>query len=209
MLNNNHREMKTVVETFVIEETAELIYDNEKLDQWNQLKEELGLTGQQNILKVGKSPVPFQPATKTQMEIIDVLCPKKDDIKSYNLSPIPLEVLELVSLSVKEGYFDKICIHYDAVTPDPFAIGYRWKDEEDKAKGYNWNMQPYLIAKWGDVKQSWDTLKERAASRWLSEESASLVEKLKETQRKIEDIRLTCLKKFGENSETVNLELPF
>lgn len=209
MLNQNHKDMKTVVETFIIEETAELIYDNEKLEKWNQLKSELGLVGQDDILRVDKSPVPFQPATKIQMQIIEVLCPKKDLIEAYRNTPIPLEVLELVSLSVKEGYFEKIHIHYDAVTPDPFAIGYRYKDEDDRAKGYTWNMQPYLIAKWGDVKQSWDTLKERAASRWISEEAARLKEKLRETQRSIEDLRLTCLNKFGENSETVNVELPF
>ena len=37
MLKNNSEEMKTVVEPFVIEETQELIYDNEKLNQWNKL----------------------------------------------------------------------------------------------------------------------------------------------------------------------------
>jgi len=29
MLENNSKEMATIVETFIIEETAELIYDNE------------------------------------------------------------------------------------------------------------------------------------------------------------------------------------
>ena len=46
----NHPAMKTVVETFVIEETQELIYDNEKLDKWNKYVEELGLTGQTKII---------------------------------------------------------------------------------------------------------------------------------------------------------------
>ena len=35
-LSKNSEEMKTVVETFVIEETAPLIYDNDKLEKWNQ-----------------------------------------------------------------------------------------------------------------------------------------------------------------------------
>jgi len=48
-LSNNSNEMKTVVETFVVEETASLIYDNEQLDNWNSIVEELGLKGQASI----------------------------------------------------------------------------------------------------------------------------------------------------------------
>ncbi|MFA5234148.1 MAG: hypothetical protein WC390_07095 [Sulfurimonas sp.] len=44
-LNKNSNEMKTIVETFIIEETAELIYDNDKLDKWNELVDTLGLQG--------------------------------------------------------------------------------------------------------------------------------------------------------------------
>ena len=40
-LQNNSSEMKTVVETFIIEETADLIYDNEQLDKWNELVDKL------------------------------------------------------------------------------------------------------------------------------------------------------------------------
>jgi len=44
-MKNNSKEMKTVVETFLMEETVELTYDQEKLDKWNGLVEELGLLG--------------------------------------------------------------------------------------------------------------------------------------------------------------------
>lgn len=42
----NSADTKTIVETFVIEETQELIYDNEKLDNWNTMVKDLGLNGQ-------------------------------------------------------------------------------------------------------------------------------------------------------------------
>jgi hypothetical protein len=55
---NNHESMKTIVETFLIEETIDLIYDNEQLDKWNKHVQELGLIGQTKIVQTDKSPIP-------------------------------------------------------------------------------------------------------------------------------------------------------
>ena len=46
------------------------------------------------------------------------------EFKSYDKTPIPLEVLKQINFSVKENHFSKIEIWYDDKTPDPFAIGY-------------------------------------------------------------------------------------
>ena len=59
-LNKNSKEMKTVVETFLMEETVELTYDQEKLNKWNDLVSELGLEGQERIVEPTKSPIPFK-----------------------------------------------------------------------------------------------------------------------------------------------------
>src|SRR3990172_5340051 len=107
-LQNNSNEMKTTVETFVIEETAMLIYDNEKLDKWNQRIKELGFTGQQQICKPDKSPIPFMHLKHSLVNIFECLCPVKVPAKEYAVSPIPLEILDLISLSEKEGYFNAI-----------------------------------------------------------------------------------------------------
>ena len=55
LLNNNSNEMKTIVETYIIEETESLIYDNETLDKWNNYVDSLGLEGQTKI-KTPKNP---------------------------------------------------------------------------------------------------------------------------------------------------------
>lgn len=55
--------------------------------------------------------------------ICEQLCPRKEDVKKYNVTPIPVEILELISLSNKEKYFSRVEIWYDEKTPDPFAIG--------------------------------------------------------------------------------------
>ena len=142
-LNKNSEEMKTVVETFVMEETAELIYDDEKLTKWKSLVQELGLSGQESVHQPEKSPIPYMFMNQNLINISETLCPRKEDYKDYNVTPIPLEILEHISLSVNEGYFEKIEIWYDDKTKDPFAIGKntewkiadiddKWKDHEDK-----------------------------------------------------------------------------
>lgn len=169
-LNNNSKEMKTVVETFVIEETAELIYDNEKLDKWNELVNKLELKGQKSVVKPEKSPVPYMFMNSNLRNIASTLCPRQVDYKDYDATPIPLEILEHISLSVNEEYFTKIEIWYDDKSKDPFAIGVRetyklvdvndrWKDHNDKttfttesaAKAYVEAMG--LIA---DIRNTWD-----------------------------------------------------
>jgi hypothetical protein len=111
-IKNNSESMKTVVETFLIEENVELIYDNEKLEKWNNLVTELGLEGQSNLAKPDKSPVPFMNMKKSLINVFSILCPVKVGIKKFNVTPIPVEILDLVSLSEKEQYFSEIEIWY-------------------------------------------------------------------------------------------------
>ena len=137
---NNSKEMKTVVETFVMEETAELIYDNEKLTKWKQLVQDLGLSGQESVHQEHKSPIPYMFMNQNLKNVAQTLCPRQENYKDYNATPIPLEILEHISLSVSEEYFERIEIWYDDKTKDPFAIGINeeWKlgDIEDKWKNH-------------------------------------------------------------------------
>ena len=122
-IKNNSESMKTIVETFLIEENVELIYDNEKLEKWNSLVVQLGLEGQANITKPDKSPIPFMHMKRSLIAMFNVLCPVKTNIRQFNITPIPLEILDLVSLSEKEQYFSEIEIWYDDKKPDPVCVG--------------------------------------------------------------------------------------
>jgi len=122
-LENNSKEMKTVVETFVMEETVELTYDQESLDKWNAMVEELGLEGQEKVISPEKSPIPFMYMNQTLIEVAKTLCPRQVTVKSYDATPIPLDILELVAMSTREKYFTMIEIWYDEKSKDPFAIG--------------------------------------------------------------------------------------
>jgi hypothetical protein len=122
-LKNNSESMKTVVETFLIEETVDLIYDNEKLERWNNIVAELGLEGQKKITKGEKSPIPFMYLKECVKQIFTTLCPIKVPIREFNTTPIPLEILDLIALSEKEQYFSAIQIWYDDKKPDPVCVG--------------------------------------------------------------------------------------
>jgi len=224
MTQNNHESMKTIVETFLIEETVDLIYNNEQLDKWNQYVEELGLQGQTKIVKKEKSPIPFMHLKQSYVNICKTLCPAEVNIKDYNISPIPVEILDLVALSIKENYFDKILVWYDDKSPDPFVVGmnhtsyYSHKDDGglhksfstyeqalqdqnengwSKRKPYGIGAEYYLIGKWADVKHSWSELKEMAIERFTNERSNEYHKAIKEAQRGLEDIRTEAFDKFN------------
>lgn len=218
-------EVKTVVETYILDETECLIYDNEKLDDWNKFVSNLGLTGQENLRQEGKSPMPFMPMNDNITKVFNTLCPVKVDIKKYDKSPIPVEVLSLVQLCINEGYFGQIQIWYDDKEKDPICVGivntyylyhingtyYRksFKNKEaaqleigfnDDTPGVNsWNIQTdlCLIARWGDVKKSLDQLKKAAIARYRTTELARITKEIRDLKRRQEDIEETIIAEFG------------
>jgi len=226
---NNSKEMNTIVETFIIEETAELIYDGDKLTKWNSLVNELGLQGQSNINTPEKSPNPFMHMKNNMVNIFDCLCPKRDSVENYKTTPIPLEILEIIALAKRENYFDEIQIWSDDKAPDPACIGvvyetwyahtnegglkgsFKTKAEAqikmenegwDKRKPYPTNPTFYLMGKWADVKHSFDELKQMAVKRFQEFEGNKLKHEIVKAQRALLDLETLAFEKFtnGNNS---------
>jgi hypothetical protein len=221
LLINNSASMKTVVETYIIEETQELIYDNEKLDQWNKRVQELGLTGQTKIQAKDKSPIPFLHMKNTLINVLAQLCPRKVDIKDYDKTPIPVEILDLAALSVRENYFNKIEIWYDDKTPDPACVGIlgRWivyrknyshigevateaealalKDHPDYHNHYFEETAKYLIGRWADVKQSFNELSAKAKQLFIASRKSDIERNIREEKRKLEDLTNDADVQFG------------
>ena len=215
--------MATVVQTYIVEETVDLIYDNEKLEKWNAHVEALGLQGQKQIIKPEKSPIPFLPLNTSMKNIVETLCPREVDVEDFNVSPIPLEILDLISLSKNEKYFNKIAIHYNERNPDPFCIGsighwYQstWSSDRnaslDKkefaskqdgidagAKKDNMHFfvkQAYVLGKWGDVKQSWEELKQIAIKRYLDEQEAYYTQQMTSAKEEIDRLPRNAAGRF-------------
>lgn len=217
---NNHESMKTVVETFLIEETIDLIYDNEQLSKWNKHVEELGLVGQTKIVHTDKSPIPFMHLKSSYKAICETLCPAKVDIDKYSITPIPVEILELISLSKKESYFGKMQIWYDEKSPDPFAIGIAGEWIPRQGSNWIWNnpqksyedaltlcdngsspyfseKEFYLIGKWADVKRSWKELREMATERFIAMKGNEYNKMIVTAKRGLEDLKTEAFDKFN------------
>ena len=224
---NNSKEMKTVVETFLMEETVELTYDQEKLNKWNDLVSELGLEGQERIVEPTKSPIPFKFMDETLYNTAETLCPTKTELKFYDEMPIPLEIMELIAMSVREKYFSKIEIWSDSKDKDPFAIGIlekyyvrdnSWdkvddlvfknkKEAEDHCNSFSNSSYTvsqsysqtkyYLIGKWGDVKQSFEELKVKAYNKYLKTEKTTLEERLSEVKVELQNVTIKAKRRFN------------
>lgn len=179
-----------MVQTFVIEETKELIYDGDQIDEWKAKCQELGLENQLTLAQEGKSPVPFTFMNTVTKRVYETLCPTKVELIQYNKTPIPLEVLGLIQLSKRENYFKKIEIWYDDKTPDPIAVGKIAKDD------YDWNADLYLIARWGDVLRPFEELKEQAIKVFTNSKKIELQRNIAQCETQLKTLEHDVLAHF-------------
>lgn len=211
MLQNNSESMQTVVETFLVEETINLIHDGEALQKWNDKVSELGLDGQKCVVAQEKSPIPFMWMNAALISTFETLCPTKVIISKYNKTPIPVELLELVSMCIKENYFDGIKVWYNEKQKDPVIVGYKMK--EGKKFGDDWDSEytsyteRYLIGRWADVKSSIDELVKRAKNIFFRAETIRLKQEIRDRQRNLEDLETNIENIFGGAMPTT--DLPF
>lgn len=130
-------------------ENEALILDEVQLSEYNDLALELGFATQENVEEqnVPNVYVSLNNAMEKQLKAV---CPMKVDADKYTKSTIPLEVLKVYKFAKDNNMFDGFHIWYNDVDPDPMLIGWNWKSERDKEKDYTWNLNRFLIARWGD-----------------------------------------------------------
>lgn len=184
-----------MVQSFLVEESKELIFDTDKLEEWKQKCEELGLSGQLELTSPEKSPLPFEFMDTVTKRVYETLCPSKVNFKEYKKTAIPLEVLSLIHLSVNEKYFHEIQIWYDDKSPDPLAVGVNKPNGE-------WGLQEhYTIARWGDVLKPFTELKELAIARFTNSSMLTLKGKIAELTNKLENVQLNSQRYFDSQAE--------
>ena len=167
------------VKIYMSEDHKELIYDNDQLSEFKALVSELGLQCD-NKKDAEKSPIPYMWLDTATIRAFKLICPKVDKIKEYRFE-IPLEILRNVKLCEVEHYFDAVEIWSNVKDPDPFAVGAVYKDDESRTKGYYWNLQYYLIGRWGAEEKSIPELIKIAhqiATRRISDYAKSTIAKM-------------------------------
>lgn len=155
-----------ITEIFIEEETKELTFEEDKLEEWKGKIDELGLEGQKKLLDgENERPVPFKYMNEKLIRIFKILCPSTVELENYCKTPIPLEVLGIIYLCKKDKYFDSIKVWYDDVNPDPIVIGERGDER-------------YMIARWGDEKLNIDKLFEKAKTRMMNDKKVEIQSKI-------------------------------
>ena len=204
LLINNSASMKTVVETYIIEETQELIYDNEKLDQWNKRVQELGLTGQTKIKAKDKSPIPFLHMKSTLVNVFLQLCPRRGDIKDYDKTPDPA----CVGLAGKWIVYKKNYSHIAEVATETEALAF--KSDPEYYNHYFEETAKYLIGRWADVKQSFEELTAKAKKLFIANRKVTIEKAIKDELRKLEDLEHEAAEQFGfDEAAPLVANLPF
>jgi len=83
----------------------------------------MGMTRQLDFVKHADTPLPYPCINKTMRMIFNTLCPMSENFQAYSKTPIPLEVMKQLSMSVNDKHFQRIEIWYDDKKTDPIAVG--------------------------------------------------------------------------------------
>jgi hypothetical protein len=130
-------------------ENESLILNESDLEKYNELAFELGLVTREKS-ELNNCPVIYPVLNQAMQRQLKALCPSSELIEKYTRSTIPLEILSVYKFCKDNNMFDEVRIWFDDKQLDPLVIGYNWIDEESKIKGYSWQKNKYLIARWGD-----------------------------------------------------------
>lgn len=143
-----------------IEPELENLSDADNAAQWFDICTELGLTKQLDFADKSeeKKAPPYMAIDPKTNKVIATLCPMVTDYKNYNVSTIPLDVLQEIQKCEKNGWYAAIKIAYDNKSPDPFVLGFT-KSES------NWDRHIHLIARWGAELLPFEMLEYKAIQR--------------------------------------------
>jgi len=171
-----------MVQSYLIEEVGELVTDADKAAQWQELVNRLELEGQKELVSSDARnvvPVPFLPMTNRIKNIVSTLCPNECKVSEYKFSPIPYDALALILLARDMDCFDEIKVHYNNNATDPFAVGVRTEEKQEK--------KLFLIVRWGDEKKEMAELEELAVAKKAEEAAKNAREKLRFVNNVLED----------------------
>lgn len=140
--------METQVKIYREPENETLILDEDQLREYNELVSELGIAPVEQ--KMDKCPNVYISLNQAMQKQLKILCPLEEAVESYKRSTIPVEVLRVLKYAKEHKMFDKYYIWSDNQKPDPILIGFNFDSENSREKGYTWNGNRYLLARWGD-----------------------------------------------------------
>jgi hypothetical protein len=185
-------------------ENQELILDEAKLAEYNQLMEELGIAAPS---EEKKTPNVYQYLNSAMVKQLHALCPMYISVEKYTKSTIPVEVLKVLQYCKSQEMFDGYHIWWDDKAPDPLLIGWKWLCEEDRDKKYTWRSDKYLIARWGDCAMEIPELLEKGFERIKQEIVDKATLGIEQCNSMINNPDTYVRKVLNDNSVRIDMEL--
>lgn len=122
------------------------------------IAERLGLKGQRAIRTPEAGRVVFPKLTLEQDRILAVLCPQRQLVGDYD-APMPVRILRLVEQHAPAFKRLEVWAPSDPRVPDPVLVGVTGDPVN------TWLTTTFLLARWGDQLDDWDTLRATAGKR--------------------------------------------
>lgn len=132
-------------------EEAEAPTSPDESEQALALCNKLGLTKQCAMLKRTERPMRFRRMTKDEFAVYRALCPEETLLQQYDLSPVPLRVLQIAELAGECGLHRLTVWHPEVVTTDPVLVGF-----QDPRTYYD--REIFILARWGAALDEWPAL---------------------------------------------------
>lgn len=125
-----------------------------------ELIEKLGLEGQRTLANPETlTRQPYREMTALEAYVWRAVCPRTTPLQKYNLSPIPLRVLQVAAYARELGIYETLEVwHPRKVIDDPLLVGV--------PKGETYSRKRHLIARWGETLVSFDELAQKARKLW-------------------------------------------
>lgn len=129
------------------------------------LIEQMGLSGQRSLVQesvVDTETVvtrnPYRRMTAEEAAIFGAILPRRVNVEEYSDGPIPLRVLQVAAHALP--LFEKVIVWCPAEpsTPDPLLVGTKKNAQQ------TWRDDVFILARWGDVLEPLDILRDRAAA---------------------------------------------
>jgi hypothetical protein len=165
-------------EAISLDEQKGQIVNEEVSEEAMALIESLGLNGQKELLSERESEdgavvtrAPYRTMTAEETAVFSSVLPRHVAIDRYNDGPIPLRVLQVAAHAKGLDMFEEIEVWCPAnpATPDPLLIA--WVGGR-----YSRDRKAFILARWGEVLEPLDVLKDKAAKVLRSAVSAKIAE---------------------------------
>lgn len=176
-------------------ETYEITEANEtgKVDDYEQVKElteKLQLEGQSVFFQGEKKVLfPYRKITKQESLVYSTVLSDKTRVEKFQESVIPLRVLQVIAHARELNYYDYLEVWHcpNADLKDPLLVG---------VKGTEYSGERHILARWGEVLESFETLSKMALIHLKKEARASYDKELAELLCKKDAVEFTVEGRF-------------